>query len=653
MRHRIGAGPAKRGERAQCLSARERAALLAVARAAMPGGRVFAGADTRAVEEVDHFLALSPPSTAQAYRAMLLWLQGAALVQHRASLASLPTDAVLALLEAWRCGDIARRTVVRMLTAPLKVAHYNDPQMYADVGCRYGALPVRVEQPRWMSERVHPAATLDGDETVDCEVVVIGTGAGGAVVAKELAERGHAVVLLEEGDYHSRADFSGHAVDMQRKLYRDMGATFAIGNALIPIPLGRTVGGTTAINSGTCYRAPARVLDHWADAFGLSDLSSGKMDPYFERVEAILGVASAEPRYLGGVARVIARGCDALGLSHQPLRRNAPECDGQGVCCFGCPTDAKRSTNVSYVPLALKAGAELFTGLRAERILVDEGHAAGVIARGRGPGGVPLTLTVRARAVVVACGSLLTPLLLDASGVGTSSGQLGRNLSIHPALGVMADFEERIDGANAIPQGYAIEHFHDEGLLFEGAFAPLDIAAATFTLIGPRMVELLERYDHLACFGVMIEDSSRGRVRRGLGGRPLITYRVGDQDVVKLKRAVEILSRVYFAAGARTVFPLVHGFDELRDETDLERLRRAELSARDFEISAYHPLGTARMGRNPATSVVAPDHQVHDTPGVYVADGSVLPSSPAVNPQVTIMALATRAAEQIARSLGS
>ena len=235
----------------------------------------------------------------------------------------------------------------------------------------------------------------------------------------------------------------------------------------------------------------------------------------------------------------------------------------------------------------------------------------------------------------------------------SSSGQLGRNLSIHPALAVMAMFDEKIDGGNAIPQGYAIEQFHDEGILFEGAFAPLDLAAASLTMIGPKFVELLERYDRLACFGVMIEDVSRGRVRRGPGGRPLITYSLVDHDVARLKRAVEILGRVYFAAGAATVYPLVHGFDTLSSLDDLERLRRAKLKARDFEITAYHPLGTARMGRDPARSVVGPDHQVHDTRGCYIADGSVVPSSPAVNPQVTIMVLATRAAGEIAKGLAS
>ena len=491
------------------------------------------------------------------------------------------------------------------------------------------------------------------DDTIECDVVVIGTGAGGAVVAKELAEQGHAVVLLEEGDYNTRADFTGHSAEMQRKLYRDMGATLAVGNAVIPIPArphrrwhhGDQLGHLLSHARSRAPRVGARVRPRRAGA-------RKRWRRYFARVESDAR-ASRRPttKYLGGVARVIARGCDALGYKHQPLRRNAPECDGQGVCCFGCPTDAKRSTNVSYVPLALKAGATLFTGLRAERVMVDGGRAVGVVASTRLPGGGKRTLTVRARATVVSCGSLLTPLLLEASGVGTSSGQLGRNLSIHPALAVMALFDEKLDGGNAIPQGYAIEQFHDEGILFEGAFAPLDLAAASFTMIGPRFVEVLEAYDRIACFGVMIEDVSRGRVRRGPGGRPLITYSLVDHDVARLKRAVEILGRVYFAAGASSVFPLVHGFDELRSPDELERLRRAKLRARDFEISAYHPLGTARMGRDPGRSVVGADHQVHDTPGCYVVDGSVVPSSPAVNPQVTIMALATRAAGEIGKAL--
>ena len=162
----------------------------------------------------------------------------------------------------------------------------------------------------------------------------------------------------------------------------------------------------------------------------------------------------------------------------------------------------------------------------------------------------------------------------------------------------------------------------------------------------------MESYDHSAMFGFMIEDRSRGRVRAGKGGRPFITYVLCDEDVARVKRAVEILSRVFLAAGADRVLPNVHGFDELTGEADLGRFRAARLRARDFDLSAYHPLGTARMGLDPRTSVVSPDHTLHDAPNVYVTDGSAVPSSLAVNPQLTIMALATRAADGLAARLG-
>ena len=182
-------------------------------------------------------------------------------------------------------------------------------------------------------------------------------------------------------------------------------------------------------------------------------------------------------------------------------------------------------------------------------------------------------------------------------------------------------------------------------------FHPLEITAVTIPFLGPRFTEVMDDFDRLAMFGAMIEDTSRGRVRPGVGGWPLITYMVNDRDVARLKRAVEILARVYFAGGARRVLPLVNGFDELTRPSDVERLAAARLTARDFDLTAFHPLGTARMGFDRRSSVVGADHQSHDLPGLYLIDGSAVPSSLGVNPQLTIMALATRAAALLADRL--
>ena len=626
---------------------RERASLLAIAEAVLPAGMVFPAADAATVARVEEFFATQPASSLTGYRALIGMLEGSALLTRGHGLAGLTRAQRLDLLESWRAGGVVRRNALRALVVPLKLAYFDDPRLYRHVGCAYDQLKVAPEpKPAWFRDRVHAAGASEGDEALACDVVVIGTGAGGAAMAKELAEAGVAVVMIEEGDYHDRSDFSGRAFANQRKLYRGGGATFSIGNVTIPIPLGRTVGGTTTINSGTCFHTPAKVLQRWGDEHGLTELAPAKMAPYFDRVDRVMQPGPTPPEHLGGCARVVMRGADRLGYRHRPLIRNAPACDGQGVCCFGCPTDAKRSTNVSYVPMALRAGAELFTGRRVTRLILDRGRAVGVVAQSSGG----RTLTVHARAVVVACGSLLTPTFLMRNHVVDRSGQLGKNLSIHPAIGCLAEMEERVASWQGVPQSYSIDEFADQGILMEGMATPLEYSASMMSQLGPRLIELAEGYDRVASFGLMVSDTSRGSVRL-VRGRPVVTYNLGDPDVARLKRGTELLARVFFAAGARAVIAPIHGFDELRSLADVDRLAAAHLRAADFTLTAHHPLGTARMGADAASSVIGADHQVHGTPGLYVVDGAAVPTSLGVNPQVTIMALATRAADLLAARL--
>ena len=628
------------------LSPSQHRTLVAVAETALPAGRFLPAAGDRTVDKVEQFFDRLSGPLQTGVNGLLRGVDAAAVLRHGRPFAKLAAEKRLKLLEGWRTGDPIRRLMLRALVAPLKFAHFDDPALYKQLGCVYDFDKVKPEvKPAYMRDRVH--AEIDGDLAVDCDVVVIGTGAGGAVVGRELVEAGLAVVFVEEGKYFDRSEFTGRSFPMQQKLYRGGGATFSVGNTGIPIPLGRSVGGTTTVNSGTCFRTPDRVLEEWRDELGLDELAPGKLGSYFERVEAVLGVEPAKRSLLGGNGRVIQRGCEALGFTrHGPLKRNAPACDGQGVCCFGCPTDAKRSTNVSYIPLALKAGAELFPGTKVTRIIIEGNTAVGVVASTRDGH----KLTVRARAVVVACGAILTPILLAAQGLAARSGQLGKNLSIHPATGAMAEFDEEIMPWSGIPQGYGIEELHEEGILFEGTMVPLEMMMNMTQRIGPDLIRLAEGFDHVATFGFMVEDSGRGSVREVMG-QPLIQYWLTEKDVAHIKRGMDVLAQVFFAAGAKAVHTGITGFDTLRSESDLAALRRARIRPWDLDLTAYHPLGTARMGRDPSTSVVNPDHQVHDTEGLYVVDGAAVPSSLGVNPQITIMALATRAAEKIAARL--
>jgi choline dehydrogenase-like flavoprotein len=234
--------------------------------------------------------------------------------------------------------------------------------------------------------------------------------------------------------------------------------------------------------------------------------------------------------------------------------------------------------------------------------------------------------------------------------VARGSRHLGGNLSIHPAVACLAEMRERVASWSGVPQGYLIDEFAAEGILMEGVATPLEYWASAMSHLGPRMIELAENYDRVASFGMMVSDSSRGRVRL-VRDRPVVTYNLGDADVARLRRGVEQLSRVFFAAGARSVFTPIHGFDELRSLDELARMQRASVRASDFSLSAHHPLGTARLGVDASSSVLDAEHQVHGVPGLYVIDGSAVPTALGVNPQVTIMAMATRAAERLAARL--
>jgi choline dehydrogenase-like flavoprotein len=370
------------------------------------------------------------------------------------------------------------------------------------------------------------------------------------------------------------------------------------------------------------------------------------MAPYFERVERLLEVGPSPRETIGPIADFIARGCDSLGWKHAPIPRNAPGCDGKGFCDLGCRTDARLGTNLSYVPAALARGALLLTGARVERVLLDGGErAVGVQAVTR----LGKTLRVRARAVVLAGGAVPTPLLLLQQGLANSSGQVGRNLSLHPSTGYAAQSEEAMDGPSHVPQGYGCEEFLRDGILMLAAQPDYNVSGVFFPFAGQRLMKALDEIEHMACFGLLVRDqSANGRVWRDVGGLPAVTYSVGPEDVRRVHDAMVHASEIALAAGARRLFPFVVGHPPLDGRSDLEAFRRQTLGPSDFVWTSYHPLGTCRMGSDPRTSVVDTDHASHDVPGLFVVDGSAVRGPLGVNPQLTIMALATRAAGRIA-----
>ncbi|MFI1367448.1 GMC family oxidoreductase [Streptomyces griseochromogenes] len=483
-----------------------------------------------------------------------------------------------------------------------------------------------------------PASAWPARSTADA--VVIGSGAGGAMAARTLARAGLDVVVLEEGRHHSTESFGRRTpLDRFTELYRDGGASAAVGSPPLLLPVGRAVGGTTVVNSGTCYRTPDHVLDHWSKDFGftLADDFERRLDG----VERTLRVATQPTQVLGANGRITLAGARELGWRAAPLRRNAPGCQGSCQCVVGCPTGAKQSVQLSVLPDACAAGARIVTDARVERILVDTDRpggprAAGVRARGADGG-----FEILAPLVVVAAGALQSPPLLRRSGLGRHP-RLGRNLSVHPATSVAGRFAGPVTAWKGVLQSVGVEEHHPEGILIEATATPPGMGSFILPGLGGELRRELESADRLATLGAMIADRPSGSV---LGrDRTLVRYDVDRRDADRLIRAVRAMGELLFAAGAEEVLTGIPRTPRVRSLPELDAVL-AGTSVRQLHLSAYHPTGTVAAGASSQHFPVDPEGRLRGVHGVLVADASVLPSCPQVNPQLSIMAAALAIAE--------
>ncbi len=498
---------------------------------------------------------------------------------------------------------------------------------------------------------IREGRTLGRSIELWAQVVVVGSGSGGAIIARELAEEGYDVLILEEGPHVTPEEYGAwRPTKVMRSLYRSGGSTAALGlggSPTVGIMMGSCVGGGSVLTGGVCFRTPRKVHEAWVETLGISGLGADAMAPCYERVEEMMHIMRVPDMMRSRSTIAFGKGIAALGAPLQAMRRNTLGCTGQAKCNYGCPQQSKISVDLSYLPRARQCGATIFSDMRVDRVLTDQGKAVGVEGRVLGPDRAPTrhTFKIHAEHVVLAAGALHTPLLMMASGLGKRSGVLGRNLSIHPGFGVQALFDQPIKIWQGAMQSAFAHHPQDDRLIYLSVAAPPSLLGGFFGGAGAEYIsDVRDGLQHLAMFGAMVHDDSSGRVWPGLGREPVVTYAMSRRDKKLFRDGVKFAMRAFLEAGAHTVFNPFVGFDPVHSVDALERVDFDAISMERAQSLSYHPLGTCQMGTDPARSVVDPKGQCHDLENLWIADGSVLPTSVGVNAQLPIMGMTTRMA---------
>jgi choline dehydrogenase-like flavoprotein len=503
-----------------------------------------------------------------------------------------------------------------------------------------------------------PVEQIEGDAaTLQADACVIGSGAGGAVIAAELARAGRSVVVLEMGQYRNESDFKQLELPGFLELYLGGGLTSS-EDGTMSILAGSTLGGGTVVNYMNCIRTPQPIRDEWA-AMGIEGIDQPDYERHIDSVWERLSVnehATAQ----NATHRKLIEACDELGYPHRALTRNADvACEDPATCgyCFaGCQTGAKQSTLKTFLQDAADAGARFVVGCRAQRILVRDGRAVGVEATVTHEDGSTTTLTVTAPSVTVACGAIESPALLLRSGIGGPA--VGKHLRLHPAAVVIGAYEEAIEGwSGQIQSALSDEFKHCEGefgFLIEAAnVAPALDAIALPWVDGAQHKELVARViKHAAPFISVARDHGEGRVVIDAHGRAVARWSFDDDvDARLFRKATVELAKMHRAVGAKEILTTFQSPVCWREGEDFDAFIAAieggSLQANDCAAFSAHQMGSCRMGSDPAESVADGRGQLHDTAGVWIGDGSAFPTAPGVNPMISIMSLAHRTAGNI------
>ena len=511
-----------------------------------------------------------------------------------------------------------------------------------------------------VGERTLKLTEIAEDSTLDCDAVVVGSGAGGGVVAAKLAAAGKQVIVLEMGGYYAEADFTWRERDGLANLYLEGGMCQSRDLGMM-ILAGRALGGGTLVNYSTSFATPDGVREEWAGEHGLPQFTTAAYSRALAEVSARSGVSTAynTPSCRD---RKLAEGLQKLKLHSGLMPRNVRDCsqaEDCGYCVYGCRRGAKQSTMKTFLQDANDAGAQIVVNCQVERVTIQQGRATGVEATVRNASGT-YKLRVRAKAVVVAGGSLHSPALLLRSGL--SNPNIGRHLHLHPCTGVWGRFSEPVNPWGGVMQAvYSDEYANQDGRgygvkLETAPVHPSVLLVATAWESGEQHKSLMAQYPHLTPIGLLTRDIGSGRVSLDRAGQPVVDYKVSPFDWAHIRPAIEGAAKILAAAGAEEVFSTQSRYVNWLPASQplegfLRRVDAADYGPLQMGFLSYHQMGSCRMGDSPRRSVVNPQNESHEVRGLFVTDASTFPSASGVNPMLTIMAIAACAGEVIVSKL--
>lgn len=513
--------------------------------------------------------------------------------------------------------------------------------------------------------QAYNAGLLKNNENLECDVVIVGTGAGGGTTAEILTQAGLKVVLIEEGPLRTSRDFRADERTAYRDLYQE-GAARTSKDGSMTILQGRAVGGSTTVNWTSSFRTPPETLKHWADVHGVKGMGVEDMAPWYERAEKRLNIhpwdVPANPNNT-----MLKVGCEKLGWKWAVIPRNVAGCWNLGYCGMGCPTNAKQSMLVTTIPEALKKGARLYYRARAEKLLVDGGKVTGVYCIGMREDGVyptGVSVTVRARHVVLAGGGINNPGILLRSDVPDPHRTIGKRTFLHPVNVVFAQFDEDVLPWYGAPQSIYSDHFQWK----DGATGPMGfkiealplhpaLASSLIEGYGAQHAQEMRQLQHTNGLLALlrdgfIDDSPGGTVSLRDDGVPTVDYPLTDALRDGLRRAFLAMAEIQFAAGARAVRPKQLGAPYYTSWKDCrEAINNFPIEKFRTGLGSAHIMGGCAMGEDVKRSVVNSQGHFHHLEGLSVLDGSIFPTSIGANPQLSIYGITTRLATLLAAEL--